>query len=87
VNVAEVYSGVRPGEELRLHEFLSALDCYPVTIEIGRRAGRLRNEWASMGRTLSLPDTIVAATALPHDLALMTDNRKDFPRPELKFHG
>ena len=36
--------------------------------------------------TLSLADMMVAATALEHGLALMTDNRKDFPLPELNFY-
>jgi predicted nucleic acid-binding protein len=29
---------------------------------------------------------MIAATALEHSLALMTDNRKDFLIAELKFH-
>jgi predicted nucleic acid-binding protein len=29
---------------------------------------------------------VVAATALEHNLALVTANRKDFPMPELKFY-
>ena len=35
------------------------------------------------GRTLSIPDVIIAATALAYRLVLMTDNRKDFPMPQL----
>lgn len=45
----------------------------------------LRNEAARRGTTLALADVIVAATALEYGLTLMTDNRKDFPIPELKF--
>jgi predicted nucleic acid-binding protein len=29
---------------------------------------------------------MVAATALEHGLALMTDNRKDFPIPEISLY-
>jgi predicted nucleic acid-binding protein len=29
---------------------------------------------------------IIAATVLEHSLALMTDNRKDFPLPELSIY-
>ncbi len=35
------------------------------------------------GKTLSLADLIIAATALENGLSLMTDNRKDFPIQEL----
>ncbi len=49
--------------------------------EIARRAGSLKSEFARSGKTLSLADMIVAATALEHGLTLMTDNQKDFPIP------
>jgi predicted nucleic acid-binding protein len=29
----------------------------------------------------------IAATAVEYDLVLLTDNRKDFPMPELKFYN
>jgi predicted nucleic acid-binding protein len=86
LNIGEVYSGMRPGEESRTEAFLSSLDCYPLTGAIARRAGSLKSTWARKGKALSLADMIVAATVLEHGLTLMTDNRKDFPLPELKFH-
>jgi predicted nucleic acid-binding protein len=46
----------------------------------------LKNEWARRGQTLSVPDVLIAATALAHRLVLMTDNRKDFPMPELVLY-
>jgi predicted nucleic acid-binding protein len=86
INIGEVYSGMRPEEESRTEAFLSRLDCYPLTSAIARRAGALKSAWAKKGKTLSLADMIVAATALEHGLVLMTDNRKDFPLPDLKLH-
>ena len=86
INVGEVYAGMRVGEEKRTEAFLSSLDCYPITAAIARRAGSLKSAWAQKGKTLSLADMIVAATALEHGLALMTDNRKDFPLLELNFY-
>ena len=85
INISEVYAGMRPGEELRTEAFLSSLACYPMSGEIARRAGSLKAAYARDGQTLSFADMIVAATALEHELALMTDNRKDFPLPELQF--
>ena len=87
INIGEVYAGMRPTEELRTEAFLSSLDCYPISGAIARRAGSLKSAYARQGQTLSLADMIVAATALEHGLTLLTDNRKDFPLPELQFHS
>jgi predicted nucleic acid-binding protein len=39
-----------------------------------------------MGQTLTLDDTLIASTAITHRLILVTDNRKDFPMPELNLY-
>jgi predicted nucleic acid-binding protein len=85
INVGEVYAGMRAGEEARTGVLFSSLECYPVTAAIAQRAGRIKNNQARIFQTFALADIIVAATALEHSLALMTDNRKDFPFPELVF--
>jgi predicted nucleic acid-binding protein len=84
LNVAEVYAGMRSEEEEQTQTFLNALDCYELTGNAGRLAGTLKNKWAQKGRTLTLADTIVAAIALERRCTLITDNRKDFPMPELE---
>ena len=83
LNVAELYAGMRPEEEARTEEFLDLLDCYALTAAAGRLAGSLKYKYARKGRTLTLADTIVAAIAMEERCTLMTDNRKDFPIPEL----
>jgi predicted nucleic acid-binding protein len=85
INVGEVFGGLRPTEETGADVFLRTLEVYPLTAALARDAGVLQYAWARKGKTLSLPDTIVAATALEHGLTLMTDNRKDFPMAELNF--
>ena len=86
LNVAEVYAGMRPGEEARTGEFLSGLECFELHESTARVAGQLKNSWAKKGRTLTLADTIVAAIAIENRCTLFTDNRKDFPMPEIQFH-
>ena len=86
INLAEVYAGMQSGEQTKTEAFLVSLECYPMTATIARRAGALKNESARKGRTLSLADMIVAATALEHGVTLMTDNRKDFSFPELNIY-
>ena len=85
-NVTEVYAGARPHEMAKTDAFLRRLDYRDVTWEIARHAGLLRNEWAARGRTLSLADCTIAATALAHGLVLVTDNTKDFPMPGLTLY-
>jgi predicted nucleic acid-binding protein len=86
LNVAEVYAGMRQEEEAPTKMFLGALVCHAVTQTAAERAGRLKRQWAGKGRTLSLADTIVAAVALEQGCVLVTDNRKDFPMPEVRLY-
>jgi predicted nucleic acid-binding protein len=85
INVTEVYAGMRPHEAKATEALLGSLDFYNVTWEIARRAGELKREWANRGHTIAVPDITIAAVALAYDLTLVTDNRKHFPMPELKF--
>jgi predicted nucleic acid-binding protein len=85
VNVAELFSGMRPEEESRTKALLSGLQCHYISLNSAEQAGRLKNRWARKGRTLTLADTIVAAVAIEQGCALVTDNRKDFPMPELRL--
>jgi predicted nucleic acid-binding protein len=87
INTAEMYAGMRSGEERETATLFKGLHCYPVTEKIAELAGILKYQWATRGRTLSLIDMIVAATALEYDADLITSNRKDFPVHGLRFHS
>lgn len=41
---------------------------------------------ARKGHTLSLADAIVAAITIERGCALLTDNRRDFPMPEMQLY-
>lgn len=83
VNITEVYAGLRDHETARTESFLESLEFFPVTREIAKRAGILKRKWAQRGQTLAYADVTIAAIALVNGLPLLTDNRKDFPMPEL----
>lgn len=86
LNIAEVYAGMRPEEESATAEFLGALRTHPITATAAETAGRLKNRWSRKGRTLTLADTIVAAIAIEQGCDLVTDNRRDFRMPEVRFY-
>jgi predicted nucleic acid-binding protein len=86
LNFAEVFAGMRPEEESRTKDFLDALQCYEITADVAEIAGKLKGQWARKGRTLTLADMMVAATALQQGCPLATDNRKDFPMRELDLY-
>jgi predicted nucleic acid-binding protein len=86
VNVAEIYAGLRPKEEQRTLTLLSSLQLFPITFPITALAGRLKQTHGRRGRTLSIPDTIIAAVAIHNQLILLTDNTRDFPMKDLDLY-
>jgi predicted nucleic acid-binding protein len=86
INVAEIYAGIRPKEEQRTGVLLKSLQYFPITFPIAELAGRLKQTHSRRGRTLTIPDTIVAAVAIHNRLVLLTDNTKDFPMKELQLY-
>lgn len=86
INVSEVYAGMRPGEEQSTSRLLRSLEFFEINWEIAQQAGLLKQQCSRKGKTLALPDTMIAAVALYYGLILMTDNVKDFPMPGIRFH-
>ena len=86
INIAEVYAGMRRGEEDATEELLAALACPALTPEMARRAGNLVAERRRAGRTHTLDDMMIAATAIERGCTLMTANRKDFEIAELEIY-
>jgi predicted nucleic acid-binding protein len=86
VIVAEIYAGLRLKEERRTLDLLSSLQFFPITFRIAELAGRLKQLHGRKGRTLSIPDTMIAAVALHNQLILLTDNIRDYPMKELQLY-
>ena len=86
ISVAELYEGVfratDPEEAERvLKGFLSEVTVLVVDEEIGRVFGQERAKLRQVGTPMSDLDLLIAATALRHDLTLLTADR-DFERVE-----
>lgn len=86
INAAEVYAGMRPHEERGTDLFLASFICFAIDYTTARAAGHLKAQWARKGKTLTIVDCTVAAVALHHQCVLATDNRKDFPMPEVQLY-
>ncbi len=75
---SEILAGMRPDENVVTMELLNALDSLPVTEQIADRAGRIIYQLARCGIQLSFPDALIAATALEHQLTVVTTNVAHF---------
>jgi predicted nucleic acid-binding protein len=84
ISRTEFIAGMREHEAEDTLRFLDALACYPLDGRTADRAGVLIRTFRREGVTLDVPDAIIAATALAHDLLLLTYNPRHFPMEELK---
>ena len=79
ISVAELYVGVRDGEERsRLDEFIAAFETLPVDALIAVQAGLWRRHYGRSHGT-GLADALIAASASAAQATLVTLNRKHFP--------
>ncbi|WP_047863724.1 type II toxin-antitoxin system VapC family toxin [Rubrobacter aplysinae] len=82
VTIAELFAGVREGEERRrLNSFLRIFEVVDVSQQIAERGGLIRRGYKRSHNT-SLPDAIIAATAELAPASLVTLNDKHFPMLE-----
>jgi predicted nucleic acid-binding protein len=86
INITEVYAGMQPTEEAATEGFLSSLQYVPITPAAARLAGEFKRDYARKGITLNLGDVMIAAVAIHNELALLTDNTKDFPMAGLSLY-
>ena len=78
ITQAELYFGALNKAELgKIKRHLSSLHHFPIDISISNRFLQLMETY-SLSHQLSLPDALIAATALVHNLELYTLNMKDF---------
>ncbi|NJM54301.1 MAG: type II toxin-antitoxin system VapC family toxin [Blastocatellia bacterium] len=57
----------------------------PISLSIATRWGRLLGELEPKGRVLPIIDSLIAATALEHDLTIITRNESDFADTGVKI--
>jgi predicted nucleic acid-binding protein len=85
VTVAELWHGARPREHPTLNALFAAVQCIPIDINIGQRAGDYLRQYAKSHR-VELGDALIAATASVHGLELWTRNRRHYPMKDISFY-
>lgn len=76
-----VYHGVSPAaQELGFLAFLRSVDVIPLDTDIMRLFARIRGDLREAGMKVNDFDLLIAATALHHNLTLVTRNLKHFKR-------
>lgn len=63
---------------------VQTIDCLPWDAAVCRRWAQLVVELRKKGHTLPILDSVIAATALTHDLTLATRNVRDFQKTGIK---
>jgi predicted nucleic acid-binding protein len=84
ISWAEVYAGVRPGEEEPTRAFFEARGELSLDGGIGRRAGGYLARYART-HGVEIADALIAAATTTAGLRLWTLNRKHYPMVDLRF--
>lgn len=84
---AEVLLGMREPERQPTLLFLDSCDTLPVTAATADSAGEIFRDFRNQGITLSLPDTLIGATALLATIPLYTCNPRHYPMPGLDLRA
>ncbi|PJB32036.1 MAG: VapC toxin family PIN domain ribonuclease, partial [Deltaproteobacteria bacterium CG_4_9_14_3_um_filter_65_9] len=82
ITVAEIFAGIRPGEEEKTRALIDNLLVLDVTREVAERAGQYRRTIRS--QTLELDDCLIAATVFVHRSVLATGNGKHYPMRDIE---
>lgn len=85
ISLAEIWAGVRPGEEPVAEAFFHSRGEVVLDAAMGRRAGTYLSRYAR-SHGVQIADALVAAAASVAGLRLWTLNRRHYPMSDLAFH-
>jgi hypothetical protein len=84
VSVAEIFAGVRKGEEKQTENLFLVLEPLLLSAEIGRKAGQYLRAYAR-SHGVEVADALVAATAHLNKMPLWTLNKRHYPMRDIRF--
>ncbi len=85
ISWAEIYAGIRRGEETLTEAFFNARGQVSLDAVAGRHAGIYLARF-SRSQGVQLADALIAAAASTAGLRLWTLNRRHYPMPDLVFY-
>jgi tRNA(fMet)-specific endonuclease VapC len=93
ITYGEIYDGIYYGRNPEANErifqqFLRWVEVLPLNRSIMKQFARIRGHLRRSGPLIGDPDLLIAATALYHDLTVVTHNTRHFSRvPDLKLYS
>jgi predicted nucleic acid-binding protein len=84
VSMAEIFAGVRRGEEDAVSELFVLLETVPISASAGKKAGQYMKTYAK-SHGVQLGDALTAACASVENLQLWTLNRRHYPMKDIRF--
>ncbi|MBU1600323.1 type II toxin-antitoxin system VapC family toxin [bacterium] len=86
VTKAEIYHGLRNGEENKTANFFAQLECILIDAKIGEKTGTyLKSYRKSHG--IQLGDALIAASSFCTKAYLITFNEKHYPMKDINLHS
>jgi tRNA(fMet)-specific endonuclease VapC len=92
ITYGEIYEGIYYGynpsiAEAGFRRFLRNVSVLALNRPIMRRFAQIRGDLRRRGQIIGDPDILIAATAVHHDLTIVTRNRTHFERiPDVNLH-
>jgi predicted nucleic acid-binding protein len=83
VSIAEIFSGARKDEVVRIETLFLILETLTISEPIGKNAGQYLQKY-SKSHGVELGDALIAASANVANLMLWTLNKKHYPMPEIR---
>jgi predicted nucleic acid-binding protein len=85
ISWAEIYAGIRPGEEAVTEAFFNARGEVILDAVAGRHAGHYLARYAR-SHGVEIADALIAAATTTVGLRLWTLNRRHYPMPDVRFY-
>jgi predicted nucleic acid-binding protein len=84
VSIAEIFAGARKSEERQIESLFLIFEAFPISLEIGKKAGKYLNLYGK-SHGMELGDALIAASASIRGIPLWTLNRRHYPIGEVTF--
>lgn len=78
IQIAEIYSGIRPKERLKAEGFIETLSTITIDRAIGKLAGEFINQYGK-SHNVTMADALIGACVKLNSLKIWTLNKKHYP--------